>query len=198
MFLLVVGCATSPDCPPTVAPAAAESPEVAEAPTGPAQVDAEPNTEPNVAPVILLVRHAEKAADGTSDPPLTDRGLRRAECLAGLLARFEPTHLLATQYQRTQATLRPLAAASSLEIAVIEAKDTAAWEQTLAELPTGARAVVAGHSNTLPGMVAALGGRLDGLNMLGNIPSDDYDRMVHIVRAGSGPGAIYTTAYCTE
>jgi phosphohistidine phosphatase SixA len=191
MTLGVVGCATSPDCPPAGAPTVAAAADVDEG-TEPAQ---EPTDE---APVILLVRHAEKASDGTPDPPLTERGVRRSECLARMLEGFAPTHLLATQYQRTAATLRPLAAASGREIAVIEAQDEAAWSRTLSELPPGARAVVAGHSNTLPGWIASLGGRLGDLDAKGNIPDDDYDRLVHVVRHGPGQATSYTLAYCTE
>ena len=36
--------------------------------------------------VLYVVRHAERAEDGTSDPPLSDDGLVRASQLARLLA----------------------------------------------------------------------------------------------------------------
>ncbi|MCA9710518.1 MAG: histidine phosphatase family protein [Myxococcales bacterium] len=194
-LVLVVACGGrthAPDCPSV---AELTAPEPRAQTEGELEADVAGPVEPAV---ILLVRHAEKAADGTPDPPLTARGVERAECLAQRLSAFGPTHLLATQYQRTAATLQPLARATGLEIVVIEAQDHAGWARALAELPPGARAVVAGHSNTLPGLVAALGGRLEGLDAKGNIPDDDYDRLVHMVRHEPGRATSYTTAYCAQ
>jgi len=182
-----LGCAARSDCPPTVvAPASSAA--------APAPV-AEPAAMPTV---VLLVRHAEKADDGTPDPPLTERGQQRAACLAAMLHDLAPTHLLTTDYQRTRATLEPLAAATGLQPVVIDAKDAAAWSQALAELPPGSRAVVAGHSNTLPRLVAELGSRLSALDPQGNVPDDDYDRLVHVVVEGPGRAVAYTTTYCAD
>lgn len=195
----VLGCARAPDCPPTEAPAPVPTANEASAHGSNGSPAVRDSAEPPAdAAVILLVRHAEKAKDGTSDPPLTDRGVRRAQCLARLLGSFAPTHLLSTQYQRTAATLQPLAEISGVEVVVIPAQDGAGWEQALAQLPPDSRAVVAGHSNTVPIWVDGLGGRLRGLDAEGNIPHDEYDRLVHIVRDGSGRVTTYSTAYCTE
>ncbi len=191
---VLAGCARSPDCPPSEVPQASAVSQTTE--STPAD---EPAAEPAAAPmVIMLVRHAEKAKDGTPDPPLTERGVRRAQCLARLLDGFGPTHLFATQYQRTAATIAPLAEASGISVTTIEAQDGPGWGQALGELPAGARVVIAGHSNTLPALVSMLGGQLDRLDPKGNIPDDDYDRLVHVVHDGSRLVASYTTGYCTE
>lgn len=159
-----------------------------------------PEAEPaGAATVVILVRHAEKAADGSGDPPLTERGQRRAECLATLLRPFAPDHLLTSQYQRTRATLEPLARATGLTPRVIDASDDEAWARALHQLPPGSRAVVSGHSNTLPIWVAALGVELGGLDAEGNIPHDDYDRMIQVVIDVRGRTVTsFTTAYCVE
>jgi broad specificity phosphatase PhoE len=160
---------------------------------------AEPDATAPVAPVLLLiVRHAEKADDGTPDPPLTEQGRERAACLAALLHGFSPTHLFATTYQRSRSTIEPLATATGLSPTIIEAKDAAAWQRALRELPPGSRAVVVGHSNTLPPLVAALGGRTSGLDAEGNIPHEEYDRLVHVVAYGPGLATSYDTRYCTN
>lgn len=184
-----LGCASTPDCPATEAPAPSTPPDAAAPEAAAPEAEAAPT-------VVLLVRHAEKADDGTEDPPLTDRGRARAECLAAMLDDFAPTHLLTTQYQRNRATLDPLAAATGLQPIVIEAKDAAAWQRALAELPPGARAVVAGHSNTLPSLVASLGGRSSSLDAQGNIPHDEYDRLIHVVVGGHAQAVAYTTVFC--
>ncbi|MCH9682186.1 MAG: histidine phosphatase family protein [Deltaproteobacteria bacterium] len=186
-----MACAAGSKCPPQAAvdpTAATESAPTAEASAAP---------EVSVAPVVmLLVRHAEKASDGSADPPLTDEGRTRAQCLATLLQDLSPTHLFATQYQRTRATLEPLAAASGHAVTVIEAQDGAKWTQAFDALPPGSRVVVAGHSNTLPQWVAGLGGSLSALDDKGNIPHDEYARLVHVVRDGQGEVVVYTTDYC--
>lgn len=189
------GCASTPTCPDVRTPtgeAATEPRTAADRPT---------TTEPEPAPatVVLLVRHAEKETDGTPDPPLTERGRRRAECLATLLAPFEPDHLLTSEYQRTRSTIEPLARAAGLTPTVIEASDGEAWAAALHGLPPGSRAVVSGHSNTLPEWVAALGGRVHDLDEDGNIPHDDYDRMIQVILDGRGRAVTdFTTAYCIE
>lgn len=184
------GCASAPPCPEASVPAPAP---VTRASAEPTAVKSEAAT------VVVFVRHAEKADDGTPDPPLTERGQRRAACLAALLEGFEPDHLLTSQYQRTRATLEPLAAARGVAPEVVEASDDQAWAAVLHELPPGSRAVVAGHSNTLPAWVAELGGEVQGLDDQGNIPHDDYDRMITVIVDGGGRFVTsYTTGYCME
>lgn len=193
-LVLAAGCAARADCPqPTTEP---EAPSALRSPTEPAATS-EREPEVAAAPVlVLMVRHAEKADDGTQDPPLTEPGRERAACLAALLTGFAPTHLYATTYQRTRATLEPLAAATGVSPTFIDAKDDAAWQRELRALPPGSRAVVVGHSNTLPAWVAALGGRVTGLDAQGNLPHEEYDRLIHVVTWGPGQATSYDTRYC--
>ena len=198
--LLVVsmlgGCASAPDCPqPSEVPAA---PAPAEQDPSALAAEAEAAA-PGPATVIVFVRHAEKASDGTPDPPLTDRGLRRAQCLATLLRPFEADVLFSSEYQRTRNTVKPLSEAIGVEAQVIEAGDAKAWGEALQGVPAGSHVVVSGHSNTIPAWVQALGAKLPGLDEHGNIPHDDYDRMIQVVLDGQGQLLTsYTTAYCTE
>ncbi|MFY0534577.1 histidine phosphatase family protein [Nannocystis pusilla] len=67
------------------------------------------------------MRHGEKAADDPSDPSLSPAGEARAKALAELLGHAGVTHLFASEYRRTQATLRPLADAAGLQITVLPA-----------------------------------------------------------------------------
>ncbi len=192
-LVLVAGCASRADCPePSAPPEAASAPRSA---TGPAASEAAPT--PAAPVLVVMVRHGEKADDGTADPPLTERGRERAACLAALLDGFSPTHLFATGYQRTRATIEPLATATGLVPTVLDAKDDAGWQRALRELPPGSRAVVVGHSNTVPRLVEALGARVTKLDAEGNIPHDEYDRMVHVVSYGPGLATSYATRYCT-
>jgi phosphohistidine phosphatase SixA len=105
---------------------------------------------------VVLVRHAEKAAEPAGDPPLDERGRARAERLAALLRQSGVTHLFASEFQRTQETLRPLGAAVDADVTVVSARQARALLSALDNLPRHSVAVVAGHSNTVPELVATL------------------------------------------
>src|SRR6478672_13139476 len=61
--------------------------------------------------VILLVRHAEKAAQPPQDPPLTEAGLARAQALVAVARDAGVSAIITTQYERTRKTAEPTAAA---------------------------------------------------------------------------------------
>ncbi|MEZ4318381.1 MAG: histidine phosphatase family protein [Myxococcota bacterium] len=149
------------------------------------------------AAVVLLVRHAEKAQDGTPDPPLTEAGTQRAQCLKQLLMPTHPQRVLTSQYQRTQATLAPTAEALAVTPQVIEAGDEAGWLAALREAKPGTVTVVAAHSNTVPQLVQALGGTMSDLDEKGNIPDDDYSRLVYVTLDAQGRAtSSVVTNYC--
>lgn len=116
---------------------------------------------------LLLVRHAETAADTHSsrDPELSEEGQARAVRLAELLAAAEVTHLFASEFRRTQATLAPLAERHELETAVRDARHSAELAAELRRLPGGSVAVVSGHSNTIPALARSLGASLADLDV---------------------------------
>ena len=157
-------------------------------------------TEPSPATkVVFLVRHAEKATDDPTDPSLTAAGTRRADLLASMLAATGVTGLYSTEYRRTRDTLMPLAAAVGLEVTVVPAREMDRQVRILRDLPAGSVVVVAGHSNTIPALVRALGGDLQGTTptshgeMLGD---DEHDRLFAVVsrvgRKGGGGSGVQT------
>lgn len=112
---------------------------------------------------VILVRHAERAAAPAGDPVLTEAGTQRALDLAAALAGARVTSIITTQLQRTQLTARPLAEANGLTPIVVRAGgptqahvDSVA--ATVRSRPAGDVVLVVGHSNTIPAIVAALGG----------------------------------------
>jgi phosphohistidine phosphatase SixA len=111
---------------------------------------------------VFLVRHAETAASTRQvrDPELSEEGRLRAHELARLLSQAGVTHLFASEFVRTGATLAPLAEQLGLEVRIVPAAESEQQVQALRALPAGSVAVLAGHSNTVPELVVALGGEL--------------------------------------
>lgn len=108
---------------------------------------------------IIVVRHAEKVADGSDDPALTDAGKARAEAISQWLSDSDVVAVYSSDTRRTRQTATPTAESHGVPVILYDA-DTAA-EQLAARLrqahPRGTVLVV-GHSNTAPGIAAALCG----------------------------------------
>lgn len=127
---------------------------------------------------IVLVRHAEKAAAPTGDPGLTPEGLARAQALADLLRATPPVLILTSPAQRTRDTAAPtaLAAGVTAEPVPISPGDLPTHISLLVEKLSGLRpgqvALVVGHGNTVPQLIAALGGPPQP-----NLPECAFDRL---------------------
>jgi len=117
------------------------------------------------ATTVILVRHAEKVTTDPRDPnpALTEAGEQRARDLARLLRRRHVAAVITTQFARTQLTGKPTADAAHLALDSVRAgRDVPAHAAAIAELirtrHAGKTVLVVGHSNTLPKIIAALGG----------------------------------------
>jgi broad specificity phosphatase PhoE len=106
---------------------------------------------------FYVVRHAERADDGSEDPPLTSEGEQRAQRLAEMLADKHGVAVYATRYQRTQATARPTAEAWAVPITPYDGQ-VAAGSLVGAIKNTNPQGtiLVVGHSDTVPDLVAQL------------------------------------------
>jgi broad specificity phosphatase PhoE len=130
-------------------------------------------------PVVVIVRHAEKAADGGSDPDLSSAGRARADALARILKDSGITGIFTTEFKRTQETAAPTATSVRVTPTVVAAKDTAALVAKLHQL--NGNALVVGHGDTIPNLVKAL-----GINVPVNIPDADYSELF-VVTLGDKP-----------
>lgn len=130
--------------------------------------------------VVYLVRHAERAEDGTDDPSISEKGQARAQLLAQLMRDTGISRIHSTGYKRTHQTVAPLAEATGLPVESYDARDLAGFASLLKGQP--GRHLVVGHSNTTPGLVAALGGDAHG-----DIAEMEYDRLYIIMIPGDGP-----------
>jgi phosphohistidine phosphatase SixA len=111
--------------------------------------------------VVVVTRHAEKAADGSADPPLSAAGLDRAARLAGIFGGGGPqlgiNAVFVTQWRRTAATARPLAVQLGIPVITVPADDLAALERRIKHEYRGQRVLVIAHNDTVPALVKSLG-----------------------------------------
>src|SRR5207248_7544062 len=106
-------------------------------------------------PVVVIVRHAEKAANGGNDPDLSSAGHARADALARILKDSGITAIFSTEFKRTQETAAPTATSTHVTPTVVAAKDTSALIGKLHQL--SGNALVVAHGDTIPNIVNALG-----------------------------------------
>ena len=115
------------------------------------------------ATVVILARHGEKAAEPADNPPLSVAGEARAAALAQALAAVRLDAVFATEFARTQRTAAPTAAAHHLRVRILPVHgDSLAHARAVAAAirarPRGDVVLVVEHSNTIPAIIAALGG----------------------------------------
>ena len=143
-------------------------------------------------PVLILIRHADKAAQPADDPPLTSAGVKRAQDLAATLRNAGVTGIITTQLRRTRETAQPLAAALGLTPEVLKVderalvanpapgaqfppevlKSRAEYVESLEAALRRRKGVIliVGHDWSVPRLIASLGGP-----QLPNICASVYD-----------------------
>jgi phosphohistidine phosphatase SixA len=140
---------------------------------------------------LILVRHAEKkiVPPENKDPDLSPEGAARAEELARMFGNSGITTIYATQYKRTQQTVKPLADKLKLTVTTVEAKATAELIKQIRALPAGQVIFIAGHNNTVPEIIAELGGP-----RLPIIPETEYDNL-YVLTVNDGSARLLKMKY---
>ena len=126
----------------------------------PNQAQAPAAAAPAATTTIIIVRHAEKATAPADDPPLTAAGAARAEALVAVVKDAGIQAIVSTQFARTRATVAPAASRLGLVTETVDARardHVASLAARLLSAHRGQTVLVAGHSNTVPDIVAALG-----------------------------------------
>jgi phosphohistidine phosphatase SixA len=112
--------------------------------------------------LVVIVRHAERAAEPVDDPALSPAGERRAEALASALADARITSIITTHFRRTRDTAKPLAQRLGIAPQVITVRkgalDAHVPEVVAAIRRQSGHVLVVGHSDTVTEIVEALGG----------------------------------------
>ncbi|MEP6635932.1 MAG: phosphoglycerate mutase family protein [Acidobacteriota bacterium] len=122
---------------------------------------------------VIIVRHAEKNIEPNNpNPDLSPAGQARARELARILGNAGVTAIYATEFGRTQQTAGPLASSLGLQVTQVEAKNTAELGRQISLNNRGGVVFVAGHNNTVPKIIAELGG-----GAFPDIPETEFDNM---------------------
>ncbi|NRB49057.1 MAG: histidine phosphatase family protein [Saprospiraceae bacterium] len=121
---------------------------------------------------VIFVRHAEKADDGTRNPPLNIYGQERAARLAQLFHLSGLAGIYSTPFHRTQQTVDPLAKALGLEVMEYPPLKLEALDQLVKD-QKGKTILIVGHSNTVPAMV----NHLLGEEKLEQLSENEYDKI---------------------
>lgn len=131
---------------------------------------------------VIMVRHAEKKIEpGNDDPDLAPEGVERAQEIARVFAEAGVNAIYATQYKRTQQTVKPLADRLGVPVSLLNSKQTEELVGQIQTVHRGQTIFVCGHSNSVPKIVSALSNET-----FSEIPENEYDNLfiVTIYRFG--------------
>jgi broad specificity phosphatase PhoE len=142
--------------------------------------------------IIILVRHAEKAIvpPENKDPDLSVAGLARAQELRRMFGDTGIAAIYATQFKRTQQTVKPLADKLRISVTQVEAKKTSDLVQQIRARNSGQVIFIAGHNNTVPEIIAALGGP-----QLPIIPETEFDNLYILTVQSDGAAQLLKMKY---
>jgi len=124
---------------------------------------------------IYVVRHAERL-DQSADSLLSPEGVARSQKLRDLLREAGVTHIFTSELRRTIDTAKPLAEALKVTPQTLPGADVATLASRLASLGARDRALVVGHSNTVPQLLRAL--KIDTAVIIND---SDYDNLFIVV-----------------
>jgi probable phosphoglycerate mutase len=122
---------------------------------------------------IYLLRHAEKHADGTKDPSLTEVGRERANNLIALLKDKNITSIYSTKYKRTLETVTPLAKSLKIDVQQYDPSKLQDFAEKIKTIE--GNFVIVGHSNTTPELTHFISGKATIA-----MDESEYDRLYHI------------------
>src|ERR1051325_1902122 len=131
---------------------------------------------------IILIRHAEKIIDPNNpDVDLSAAGQTRAQEIARMFGDAGINAIYATQYKRTQETVKPLADKIGVPVTIVNSKNTSDLVAQIRAQHSGQTIFIAGHNNSVPEIIAALGGP-----QYPTIPESEYDNLfvVTVYRTG--------------
>jgi broad specificity phosphatase PhoE len=145
---------------------------------------------------IVLVRHAEKQIGAIDDAPLTPQGEQRALRLAQMLGDADAfgrvQRIYVTDTRRSQQTAAGLAQRLNLKPVLVEPKASSGdLARRVLRENRGGRALVVGHSNTVPELVA----KLSGADQVPSMGDEEFDTLYVVTVPTIGRASVLRLKY---
>ena len=143
---------------------------------------------------VILVRHAEKKIEpNNQDPDLAPEGVERAHEIARVFGNAGINAIFATQYKRTQQTVKPLSDRIGVAATVLEAKQPEELVKRIQTDLRGQTIFIAGHNNTVPAIASQLSGETFPV-----IPESEYDNLFIVTIYRFGKAKVVRLKYGKE
>jgi broad specificity phosphatase PhoE len=143
---------------------------------------------------VIAVRHAEKKIEpNNQDPDLTPEGEARAKEIARMFAPASVNAIYATQYKRTQETVKPLSDQTGVQPTILQANQTDELVKQILTNHRGETIFVAGHNNTIPALVSTLSG-----DQYPTIPESEFDNVYIVTIYRFGKAKVVKLKYGSE
>ena len=140
---------------------------------------------------VILVRHAEKIIDPNNpDVDLSEEGYARATEIGREFGDAGINAIYATQYKRTQETVQPLSDKTGVPVSVVNSKNTSDLLAQIRAQHSGQTIFIAGHNNTVPEIIGALGGPQYPI-----IPESEYDNLFVVTVYRTGKAKVVKMKY---
>ena len=142
---------------------------------------------------VILIRHAEKVIDPNNpDVDLSPAGQARAQEIVRMFGEAGINAIYATQYKRTQQTVKPLSDKLGVPVTIVNSRNTSDLVAQIRGQHSGQIVFVAGHNNTVPEIIAALGGPQYPI-----IPDTEYDNLFVVTVYRTGKARVLKMKYGT-
>jgi phosphohistidine phosphatase SixA len=143
---------------------------------------------------VILVRHAEKKLEpNNQDPDLAPEGVERAQEIARMFGNTGLNAIYATQYKRTQQTVKPLSDRTGMAVTLLESSQTDELVKRIQTSLRGQTIFVAGHNNTVPKIASELSGENFPV-----IPESEYDNLFIVTIYRFGKAKVIKLKYGKE
>ena len=143
---------------------------------------------------VILIRHAEKKIEPENpDPDLAPEGVERAQQIARVFGGAGINAIYATQYKRTQQTVKPLADRTGIAVTLLDSKQPDELVKRVQTTLRGQTIFVAGHNNSVPAIASALSGENFPV-----IPESEYDNLFIVTVYRFGKAKVVKLKYGKE
>jgi broad specificity phosphatase PhoE len=140
------------------------------------ELTAAPTAQPLTTDVVYVVRHADTLEGQGQNPDLSPAGVQRAQSLANMLQDESLSAIYVTNTARSIQTGAAVASQFGIGSTIYAPFDAEGLAQTITNLPGSNATLVVAHSNTVPMIIAALGGP-----QMEDLEETEFDRLFAVV-----------------